>query len=154
MANIVLKVDDFDPDIMAAHTKTFVVDDVAYVIDLGEDNLQRFKEAFGPFVEHATRIGPCRVAVPMDRTGPGPKPTVRLETVEWWTSNRADPPSVAAGKKQYRNMVRQWAQEPSRNAKYKLGDQGRIPKDVFDDFEEWARKNNRAYGPESVGLSL
>ena len=74
----VLLVDDIDGG-AADETVTFALDGVSYEIDLTTANAAALRDAFGPWVGHARKVGgrPARAATPRSRSSRGDAQAIR-----------------------------------------------------------------------------
>ncbi|WP_308209472.1 histone-like nucleoid-structuring protein Lsr2 [Nocardia amikacinitolerans] len=99
-------VDDFDGRSPATETVSFAVDGVGFEIDLSEENAERLRKVFAPWVSHGRRIG---------------KSGRRSKNIEPASGTRPQP-----------GVVREWA----RTNGYDVPRRGRVPADVVVAYEK------------------
>ena len=112
---VVQLVDDIDGTPITGDnggTLTFGLDGTMYEIDLTKKNAQQFRDAVGPYVANARRVGGSRsrLAGPTGRSTGGP-------------ATKRDPEQTRA--------IKTWAKANG----HKVAERGRIPASVIDAYE-------------------
>jgi len=72
--------DDLDESLDADRTVPFAFDNVAYEIDLSEENIKNMEAALAPFIGAGRRVG----RVPTGRVGARKVPSSELDAVRHW----------------------------------------------------------------------
>ncbi|WP_460392030.1 histone-like nucleoid-structuring protein Lsr2 [Actinophytocola sediminis] len=143
--------DDLENDQPAEETMPFAFDGEAYVIDLSAANAEAFRSAVAPYRAAARRLGKHKVSATAPARPARPaaaKAKSREVPAEWYKVASDDSAEVRAKKHEYRQRVREWANEHGRLR----GKRGTIPREVYRAYEEWAITNGIEIGPASVGL--
>lgn len=106
-------IDDIDGSVIddqAGETIEFSVSGVDYVIDLKPKNANEFHRKLGYYIEHATRTGGRKRAVP--------RPKAAAPDTSSTPVAKRDPAQTRA--------IRQWAADSG----YEINDRGRIPAEI------------------------
>ncbi|GAB3451169.1 histone-like nucleoid-structuring protein Lsr2 [Actinophytocola sediminis] len=143
--------DDLENDQPAEETMRFAFDGEAYAIDLSAANAEAFRSAVAPYRGAARRLGKLKVSAsgPSRSARPAAAKTKPREVpAEWYKVASGDSAEVKVKKHEYRQRVREWANEHGRLR----GKRGTIPRDVYAAYEVWAAENDIETGPVSVGL--
>lgn len=145
MAKLVMLVDDFDQETPASETVVFVMDDMAYSLDLSADNAKALRDQLQPWMDVASRLGRHKVS----SAELGSSSSRRLKTdSRWYRFDPNDSADVKRRKKQYRDAARQFGLDNG----YSLGERGVVPDEVYREYDRSLHARGLASGPGSVGL--
>lgn len=83
----IILIDDLDGT-SAQETVTFGLDSTSYEIDLNVENVEKLREAFAPWVQHARRIGRVQAT---RRRGPSAAAGTSANTIRQWARDNGYP---------------------------------------------------------------
>lgn len=166
MATEIRLVDDLDGSRNGVGTARFVWDDVAYAVDLSEDNRAEFDAFLRKHADAGRRLGRFRVTLKDDGaiapTPVAPKSghngTVTALAVatavdggdaEWYRHKTTDAPDLSKRKATYRRNARDHAKDHGID----VPQRGRTPIAVFRAYDEHCERNGLPVGPASVGIT-
>jgi hypothetical protein len=112
-------------EVEGAESTEFAFRGNSYEIDLCSTHLREMEEALTPYTLSARRIGRARKAAVSTRPARAAAPAPRA------ASAVVDPNAPGVEGKDARARVRQWAVEQG----YEIGERGRIPKDIYNLYE-------------------